>query len=290
MNRFLALLLALVLATLTVSSACVAAPSDWIRFTLEPERGGNELRASFRDDQGSWHHNDWSSGFMPSQLVGLDLAGFRASGLRPLHFSVVREPGRLDCSGNGGSNHASGNCSFTPDPAFTQLLVSRGIGRPTPEQALGLMALNVRSETIDAVAKAHYPTPTIDDLVALTAIGVTGNYIGGLAQAGYRPRTIQSLVEFKALDIRPEWISGFVRIGYANLPPEELVQLKALNVTPDFITGFERIGYRNLPVATLVQLKALDVTPEFARSAAAPGKAMPPVNDLVQMKVFGRER
>lgn len=289
MNRFLALFLALVLATLTVSSACVAAPSEWIRFTLQPERGGNELMASFRDHQRS-HHNDWSGWFMPSQLPGLDLAGFRTAGLRPLHFSVVREAGRLDCAGTGGDNHASGNCNFTADPAFTQLLISRGIGRPTREQALGLIAINVRGETIDAVVQAHYPTPTIDDLMALTAIGVTGNYINGLARVGYRPRTIQNLVQFKSLDIRPEWISGFVHIGYANLPPEKLVQLKALNVTPEFITGFDRIGYRNLSVATLVQLKALDVTPEFARSAVAHGGAMPPMNDLVQMKIFGRER
>jgi hypothetical protein len=290
MNRFLAMLLALVLAVLTVSSACVAAPSEWVHFTLQPEQGGNKLTASFREDQSERHHNDWSSGFMPSELAGLDLAGFRASGLRPLHLSVVREAGRLDCAGIGGGNYASGNCKFTAEPAFIQMLARRGIGNPTREQAFGLMAMNVRSEMIDAVAQVHYPRPTIDDLMALAAIGVTGNYIYGLAQVGYRPQTIQNLVESKALDVRPEWISGFGRIGYANLPPEELVQLKALNITPDFISGFQRIGYLNLPVATLIQLKALDVTPEFARSAVAPGGAMPPPNDLVQMKIFGRER
>lgn len=288
MNRCLAFLLALVFATVTVSSACVAAASDWVSFTLQPERGDGQIHASFRDESRGHGDNNWSTGFLPSELVGLDVASFRASGARPLRFAIVRGAGRLDCSGNGGNSLATGNCSFTADPAFTQLLISRGIGRPTREQAFGLMALNASRETIDAVAAARYPTPTIDDLMALTALGVNGNYIGGLAHVGYRPRTIHALVEFKALGITPEWIGGFVRAGYGDLPADELVQLKALNVTPDFIAGFDRIGYRNIPAAKLVQLKALDITPEFVRSAVGERGTLPPVSELVQTKIFGR--
>lgn len=290
MHRLAAIILAVLLTTITVSSACVAAPSEWVRFTLEPENGGGRIKASFRGDDGDTNRTHWSAGLLPSELVGLDPAGFRASGTRPLRFSVIREAGRLDCSGEGGQDYAAGNCSFTPDPGFVQLLVSRGIGRPTRDQAFGLMALNVRRELIDAVAAAHYPAPTIDDLTAMTAVGVSGRYIVGLARAGYRPRTTHSLVEFKALNITPEWIGGFVRVGYANMPPEQLVQLKALDVTPDFIAGYERIGYRNVPVDQLVQLKALDITPEFVRTRVAAGAPLPPVNDLVEMKIFGRKR
>jgi hypothetical protein len=290
MNRCLAFLLALVFATVSVSSACVAAPSDWVRFTLEPERGDGKIHATFRDESREHGDNNWSTGFLPSELVGLDVAAFRASGARPLRFALVREAGRLICSGNGGNSMAVGNCSFTADAAFTQLLISRGIGQPTREQAFGLMAINARREVIDAVAAARYPTPTFDDLMALTALGVNGSYIGGLAHVGYRPRTIHGLVEFKALGITPDWIGGFVRAGYGNLPAEELVQLKALNVTPDFISGFDRIGYRNIPASTLVQLKALDITPEFVRSALGERAALPPVNELVQLKLFGKKR
>jgi hypothetical protein len=288
MNRCLAFLLALVLATLSISSACVAAPSDWVHFTLLPERGDGRIHASFRDESRGPGDNNWSTGFLPSELVGLDVASFRASGARPLRFAIVREAGRLDCSGSGGNSSVAGNCSFIADRGFTQLLISHGIGRPSREQAFGLTAINARRELIDAVAAARYPTPTIDELMALTALGVTGSYIDGVAHAGYRPRSIHGLVEFKALGITPEWIGGFVRAGYGNLPAEELVQLKALNVTPDFIFGFDRIGYRNIPAATLVQLKALDITPEFVRSTVGERATLPPVNELVQLKLFGR--
>ena len=291
MNRCLAFLFALVVATLTVSWACVAAPSEWIHFTREPERGQSpQLRATFRDQMRERDHNNWSTGFLPSELVGLDLSGFRASGSRPLHFAIVREAGRLDCSGNGGGSHASGNCGFTPDPAFTQLLASRGIGKPTRNQAFGLMAVNARRDVIDAVAAAHYPTPTIDDLMALSALGVNGRYITDLAAAGYRPNAVHTLIEFKALGITPEWIGGFVRAGYGNIPAEGLVQLRALGVTPQFIAGFDRIGYRHLPVDTLVQLKALGITPEFVASAGQSSKGQLTVDELVQLKLFGRIR
>jgi len=290
MNRYLAFLLAVMCAALTVSSACVAAPFEWVSFTLQPDRDGGRIQANFHDDSRRRGDSNWSSGFLPSELIGLDLAGFRGSGTRPLHFAIAREAGRLDCDGNGGGNRASGNCRFTADPAFAQLLASRGIEAPTRDQAFALMAVNARREVIDAVAAANYPKPSVDDLIALAALGVDGRYIGDLARAGYRPQAIHTLIEFKALGVTPDWIGGFARIGYGSIPADELVQLRALNVTPEFIAGFDRAGYGRLPVDSLVQLKALGITPEFARSAQASSKGRLSVGELVQMKLFGRIR
>ena len=289
MNRCLAFVGALLFAFLSISSACTAQSAEWIHFTLEPKPSGpGKIQASFRSGTREHGENNWESGFLPSDLMGLDVAGFRGAGSRPLRFSVIREAGRLDCSGHGGESYAAGYCSFAADPRFTQLLESRGIGRPTQEQAFGLMAVNARGELIDAVSAARYPTPSIENLMALSALNVTGGYISEMARAGYRPATIQSLIEFKALNITPEWIAGFVRIGYGNVPGEQLVQLKALNITPDYIAGFDRIGYRHLPADQLVQLKAMNVTPEFVQRIEAVDSARPSVDKLVQLKAFDR--
>jgi hypothetical protein len=292
MNRCLALLFALLFASVSVASACTAAaPTDWVRFKLEPARdGGGAIEASFRDENRPNHENNWSTAFPPSQLVGLDVSGFRSVGTRPLRFAVMREAGRLDCSGEGGNSRAAGNCSFTIDPGFAQLLESRGIGRPSREQAFGLVALNVRRDLIDAVAAAHYPTPTIGQLMEMTAVGVTGDYITGLAHVAYRPQTIHSLVEFRALNITPDYVGGFVRMGYGNMAPNDLVQLKALDISPEFVAGFERLGYGRLPADTLVQLKALDITPEFVRASGVQPGSKVPVGELMHMKIFGRRR
>jgi hypothetical protein len=291
MTRSFALACASLLTFATLSATAGAQPADWIRFSLEPQRGDSaKIRAEFRDGAKGTRHNNWSTVFMPSELVGLEVSSFRGSGSKPLHFALVREAGRLDCFGNGGRNTAAGTCRFSENPAFTQLLVSRRIGRPSRDQAFGLMAVNARRDVIDAVAAAHYPTPSIDDLTALAALGVDGGYINGMARAGYRPGTIHSLVEFKALGITPQWIAGFSRVGYANVPGDGLVQLRALGVTPDFIAGFQRLGYRRLPVSELVQLKALDITPEFVRRKVGQQSVMPPVHNLVELKMFDRRR
>ena len=290
MNRFLAFLFAVLIASITISSACVAQPSDWIRFTLQPQGGNDRLKASFDRETDGRNDNHWSDGLKPSELIGLNLTGFYQAGSRPLTFAIVREAGRLDCAGNGGGSFANGNCRFAANPAFTRLLVNRGIGRPSEDQSFGLMAVNARGELIEAVATARYPTPSIDDVMAMSALGVNGRYIADLARAGYRPQAIHSLIEFKALGITPEWIGGLNRIGYANIPSSELVQLKALGITPEYIAGFDRIGYHHIPAGTLVQLKALDVTPEFVRATVGAGSALPPVDRLVEMKIFGARR
>jgi hypothetical protein len=291
MNRLFAFLCAVFLSSLSIASACVAQPSDWIRFTLEPARDG-KLRAEFRNADGDRRRDDnnWSTSFHPPQLLGLEVSTFRSAGTHPLHFAVSREAGRLDCSGQGGSAHAAGNCRFTPDPRFMQLLASRGIARPTHEEAFGLMAIDARREVVEALAASRYPTPTVGDLMALTALGVDGSYIRDLAQAGYRPTTIDTVVQFKALNITPEFIRGFVRRGYGNVAADELVQLRALDISADYIAGFERLGYRNLPVNKLVELKALGITPEFVVAMQSEVRGQPSVGNLVERKIFGRRR
>jgi len=290
MNRVFALIGALVLSFVTTASACAADAPGTVHFTLRSDKSEERIQADFRNDEGSRHDNNWSSGFRPRDLVGLDLAGFRAGGTRPLRFSLIREAGRIDCSGRGGGSYAEGRCGLTLDPSFVRLLDNRGIARPRPDQAFGLVVLNVSRELIDALAAAHYPTPSAGDLMGLTALGVDRSYIVGLARVGYRPNKVGDLMQFKALGVTPQWIAGFVRTGYAGLPASELVQLKALEVTPEYIAGFDRLGYRRLPAHTLVELKAMGITPEFVRSAAGDGQPMPDVSKLIELKIFGRRR
>ena len=291
MYRPLAFVCALLVSLVAVSSTCLAQSSDRIRFTLQPQHeNSTRIKARFHPKERANGDDNWSAAFMPSELMGLEVSSFHASGTRPLHFSIAREAGRLDCIGNGGANFAAGNCRFSENPSFRQLLVNRGIGQPTTNEMFGLMAVNAHRELIDAVAAARYPTPRINDLIALSALGVDGQYIGEMSRAAYRPRTLQSLIEFKAMGITPDWVAGFARVGYANLPGDGLVQFRALGITPDFIAGYQRIGYHDLPADTLVQLKALDITPEFVRAVAGSGRPMPPVSKLVELRVFAKRR
>lgn len=264
MNRCVALVFAMFFAFVSVTSTVSAAatPADWIAFTLEPDRASSDrIEARFHEGERGRSGSNWSSGFRPSELIGLDHAGFRSAGGRALAFAVTREAGRLDCSGSGGSSRAAGHCRFTPDAGFAQMLEARGIARPTRDQAFALMAIDARRALVDGLAAARYPTPTLDELVALTALGADGRYIAELARTSWRPDTIDSLIAFKAL-----------------------------GVTPEFVLGFEHLGYRDLPADRLIELKALGITPEFVRSKVPQGSALPPVDRLVELKLFGRLR
>ena len=50
MNRCLAFLFAVLIASITISSACVAQPSEWVRFTLHSRNGDGRLQANFSDE------------------------------------------------------------------------------------------------------------------------------------------------------------------------------------------------------------------------------------------------
>lgn len=285
MHRLFAFFAALILTTITVSSACTASPSGQFRFTLEPARTSDRIQASFRS--ADRNTNQWSSDMPVREFAGLDLARLRAAGTGPLNFAVVREAGRLDCAGNGGNSTANGSCTFTADRGFHALLASRGIERPDADEAFAMMAVDVRRQIVDALSAARYPTPDVDDLISLTAVGVTDDYIRNLARVGYRPATLDALLQFRALNITPEFIQGFVRLGYGGLPADQLVQLKALDIGAEFVARFERIGYGRLPIDDLVQLKALGITPDFVAGFQRIGYQKLPVSKLVELKAVG---
>ena len=291
MNRLIAIAFALCLTLISLSSTAFAEGAGLTSFTLRADRGpGDRVQADFRDDRGPRSDNHWSASVRPSELIGFDMAGFRSPGGRTQRFALVREAGRLDCVGSGRAGVATGNCRFTRNEGFAQLLSSRGVGNPTRDQAFTLMALDVRRALVDSLAAARFPTPTIDQLVALTALGVNRGYISELSRAGYRPQSINALIDFKALGITPQWIAGLARVGYGDAPSKDLVAMKALGVTADYIAGFQRIGYRHLSPNRLVELKAVGVTPADVAAMTGSNGVLPPESQLVERKMWGHRR
>ena len=285
MTRLFALLAAVLVSAIAVTSACAAGAFEPIHFRIDADRKDGEVLASF--SSGQPHRNHWSTEFYASQLVGLNLASLRSGANQPVRFAVVREAGRLDCAGTGSRSRASGNCGFTADPGFTNFLMSRGMARPSREDAFSMMTLDVRRDLVEALHQARYPVPTADELIALTAVGVSAGYVNGLARVGYRPRDLDTLLQFKALYVTPEYIQSFVRHGMSNLPTDDLVQLKALNISGDYVASFEQAGYRNLTVDQLVELKALGVTADYARAVSRGSAQLPSPEHLVELKAVG---
>lgn len=315
MNRSLALLAALILAAITVSSACMATPSRPMVFTLHAYSGRPDVQFSLkREDKPD--HGMMSSSFAVADLSGLDMAALKQPGQRPIRFAYIRDPGRIDCSGTGGNSVASGQCAFTANAAFGQFLAARGIGEPTLEQSCELTMTGATRDLVETLAQYHYPRLDIDKLTELSAVGVDRAYVASLAGRGFTPKTLDELTQFAALDVTPGYIDALARTayrslsgegivelkavgvepafiaslasaGYRNLSADELEQMAALKIDPSFIGGFARVGYADLSVDTLVQLKALDVTPDYVERLRRAGIVPESADKLVALKAIG---
>ena len=259
MHRSLALFFALILATASIASTGLAADADTLRFELS-EGGKDRLQLSLR--RNVTPNRSTSSSVEPGELAGFDRASLRGRNGAPVSFALVREPGRLVCSGNSAARRAKGTCRFAGDPAFISFLVASGVRRPTEGEWLDLTMVGARRSLVEALKQGRYDMPTPNALIGLAAVGVTPDYIRDMASHGYRPRRTDDFIPLKALDVSPAYIRSLKSVGYDRVPVDQLIQLKALGITADFIANFQRQGYRDLSVSRLVQLKALGIGPD----------------------------
>src|SRR6478735_261272 len=285
MNRSLALLAALVLTAISVSSACIASPSKTMSFSLQAHSGRPDVQFSLNHGDRR-NQSSMSGSFELADLPGLDVNALRQPGQRPISFAYIREAGRVDCSGTGGNSIASGRCNFTPNAGFSDFLAARGIGRPSLDEAYALTMTHATRELVDALAQNRYPRPNIEKLTELSAVGVDRPFIAGLAARGFAPKDLDDLTQFAALDITPAYIDALSRVGYRGLSADEITEFKAVGVDPAFIGALAQAGYRNLAAGDLVQLAALKIDPGFIRSFAQIGYSNLPVDTLVQLKAL----
>jgi hypothetical protein len=259
MHRSLALFFALILASVSIATTGLAADAGSLRFEVmegSKDRLQLALSRSMSPDRSS------RSSFEVRDLAGFDRAALRGREGAPVAFALVREPGRLDCSGRTERRRAQGMCRFTGDPAFASFLVASGVRRLTEGEWIDLTMVGARRSLIEALRQGRYAMPNPDALVGMTVLGVSPEYIRDMAKAGYRPRKTEDFIPLKALDVSPAYLRSLKSVGYERVPIEELIQLRALGITADFIASYQRHGFRDLSVSRLVQLKALGIRPE----------------------------
>ncbi|HUE78550.1 MAG TPA: hypothetical protein VMN38_02835 [Sphingomicrobium sp.] len=320
MHRTFAFFAAIVLTTISVTTAGFASGPERLQFSLEPSRSVDRLQLSLRHGSNGRNSN-WSSTTAVSELRGLDVARLRSGGTAPLTFVLVREAGRFDCSGHGGQSSARGECRFTADPGFADYLVRRGIARPNRDQAYALAMSGVGRAHVEALAANRYPLPTVNQLVAMGIHGATPRFIQDLAATGYRLQSAKDLVAFRihGVDadyirsvtaaapqlgrltagdlvafrihrVSPNLVRTYARLGRGRLDRKDVVAMAIHGVTPEFIEELSRLGYRDVAAGDLVQMRIFGVTPQYIRSLQRDGAGRIPVAELVQMRIMGNRR
>lgn len=264
MHRSLAICLALILTTISIATTGFAAEVGSLRFEVS-EGSKDRLQLTLRRNLSSDRTS--SSSF---EVEGVDRLLLRRGNGTPVQFAVVREPGRLDCSGRAENRRARGTCRFTGDASYAAFLRAAGIRQPTENEWIDLTLVGATRSLVEALRQGRYVMPSPGTLAGMTAIGVTPAYIRDMAANGYRLQRTDDLIPLKALDVSPGYIHSLKSVGYDRLPIDQLIQLKALGVTAEFIASYQRYGCRGLSVSRLVQLKALGIRPEdLGRKTAA---------------------
>jgi len=323
MTKFALLLTAIAATACTASTAAPGRSDDRplgaIRWSIDgrDSRRDGKVQVSFRTGEGSRNNSNWSSGYEFGELAGLSSAQLNGSS-QPVRFALIREAGRLDCTGTAGNRQGIGTCGFAADAQFTGRLASAGIGRPTDRQAFNLTLANVRYELVEELGRHGYDKPDVNDLVAMGIHGATAGYVRDIAGAGYRlgkadglvrfrifgidarfirdmaaigPQfarlSAEDLVKFKIHGVKPELVRAYTQLGYTTLDSGDLVTMQIHGVSPEFITELAGLGYRGVPTDQLVKLRIHGVTPEFILGLKAEGIALPSADQLVRLRLAG---
>ena len=213
---------------------------------------------------------------------GLDHARLNGPS-QPVRFALVREAGRLDCSGNAGNARGSGTCAFSADAAFAARLAEAGIGRPTERQAYNLTLAKVGQELIDELGRHGYERPDIDGLVSMGIHGVTASYVRDIASAGYRLGKAEGLVKFRIFGIDARFIGDMAAIGpqFRSLSAEDLVQFKIFGVKPDLVRAYSELGYATLDARDLVKIDSIVALKDSTRDLYQMGETIYAVGETL---------
>jgi hypothetical protein len=281
------LLTALSAAVLTYAiQPAVAQIPDRVEWTISPsgrdgEPGQVQLTIEYRSENGRGR-NMWSNTTDLADLAGLSAQQLAGEG--PVRFSMVREAGRFDCEGTARQGRGTGDCSFTPDAAFSAALARRGIGTPSRQQSYSLTLARVGAALLDVLDRNGYQRPDIDGLVSAGIHRVDAGYIAAMAAAGYRVGEVGGLVRMRIHRVTPEFVGALAAAGYR--PSAEMaVRLRIHGATPDYIRELAAAGGTGFEADDLISLRIHRVTPEFIRELRSLGYDRLTAQQLTSMSI-----
>jgi hypothetical protein len=268
-----------------------------VEFSLiEHHRGGN-----------SSHESDWPM----SAFQGVD---FAKSGRQDVHFTIVRDAGKIDCEGYLKDGEGAGVFHFEPNPDYVRQMQS--IGFPVDDEKQYAMAVQdvslefarqmksehlsgldtdkliafrifkVDHEFIADLRAAGLSATDSDKLVAFRIHGVTPQMVRTIRQAGYSPDE-DTLIAMRIHGATPEWIEGLKKEGYDHVELDKLIAFRIHGVSPEFIGKVQGLGYPHPEPDQLISMRIFNVTPEYIAQMRSRGMQHLTIDELVNMRIHG---
>ena len=281
---------ALVVAAPAAQAQGEAPRINWSLFAANPPRDASQIQLTIQSRWDGRSQSSWSNTRNISDLQGLSAAQLSGPP-QPARFVLVRDAGRLDCSGTVGGLTGSGFCTLTPDASFVRYLAAHGIRQPDERGLFSLTMSGAGRELIEAMDHLGYVRPTIDQLAAMGIHGVAPAFVRGLATSGYRLRSADDLVAFKIHGVDLDYIRGMAAAGQMlqHLPADDLVSLRIHGVKPAYVQQMAAIGpeFRSLTADSLVSFAIHGVRPELVQAYVRANHRPVRTDDVVSMAIHG---
>jgi hypothetical protein len=268
-----------------------------VEFSLiEHHHGGN-----------SNHESDWPASSFP----GVD---FSKSGRQDVHFTIVRDAGKVECEGFLNNGEGAGIFHFQPDPnyaremhslnfsvdeekqynmavqdvslEFARQMTAEHLTDLDTDKLIAFRIHGVDSAFIEDVRAAGLKISDSDKLVAFRIHGVTPQMIRSLHQAGYAPDE-DTLIAMRIHGATPEWMAELKNRGYDHVDLEKLIAFRIHGVSPDFIEKVQGLGYSHPEPDELVAMRIHNVTPEYISDLRSHGMQNLSIDQLVSMRIHG---
>jgi hypothetical protein len=229
-------------------------------------------------------HGDSNSGIGIPERDAPGLADRRADG--PIHFTLRRDAGTFDFTGQMDEGRGRGDFTFTPDAGFVSGMAGLGYPRLSNDDVWRFAMHDVSRDYVSDFKKAGY-SPDASDLIKSRIHGATPAFAQDVKAQGLGSPDIDELVKMRIHGVTPEFIKTMKDLGYKDLPIDQLVQLRIHGVTPDFIRGMAALGFKDQALSDLVKFRIHGVSPEFIKSFSDLGYKSLDADDLVKMRIHG---
>lgn len=212
------------------------------------------------------------------------LADRRASG--PIRFTLKRDAGSIDFTGQAADGRARGDFRFTPSADFVSGMGRLGYSNLSGEDVWRFAMHDVSRDYVTNFRSAGYQLDT-SDLIKSRIHGATPAFAEQVKEQGLGRPDIDELVKMRIHGVTPEFIKAMRDLGYRNLGQEDLVKMRIHGVSAQFVRDLAALGYKDLRVEELVKMRIHGVTPEYIRQMRDAGYANIKVNRLVQFRIHG---
>jgi hypothetical protein len=255
----------------------------------------------------SSHSSDWPS----TSFSGVD---FSKPGRQDVHFTIVRDAGKIECEGFLDNGEGAGIFHFHPDPNYASEMHKLGFSMDEEEQ-YGAAVQDVSLEFARQMKNEHLSDLDTDKLIAFRIFGVASAFIADLRAAGLKISDSDKLVAFRIHGVTPqmirtlheagyspdedtliamrihgatpEWMEELKKRGYDHVDLEQLIAFRIHGVSPEFIDKLKNLGYNHPDPDQLVAMRIHEVTPEYISDLRSRGMRDLSIDELVSMRIHG---